>query len=185
MGTTVTPNLSLIKPDAAESIKAALPTFAGWAVQNGANCDIIDGLFRNSIHSYTPVWTGDVTNPTLGAGGLLEGKYIRVGPRMVFNYFRVIMGGAGFNAGSGFYQLTMPPVAVATEFASFNDSNAIGKAYLFDQSTISTCNAFTTMYTVGGNKMFLKKNDGDAWRSSTPITLAQGDIISGYGFYPT
>lgn len=185
MGTTVTSNLALIKPDDAESIKANLPTFTGWAVQNGANCDVIDGLFRNSIHTYVPVWTADVGNPVIGAGGIIEGKYIRVQPRMVFVYFRIVMGAAGFSAGSGLYSLTLPPVAVAAEFATFNDTTAIGKASLFDASTIATCNAFITMFAVAGGKMFFRKNDGDAWRSTTPITLATGDILSGYGMYPT
>jgi hypothetical protein len=184
MGTTVTPNINLIKPDTSESIQANLPTFPGWAVQNGLNCDVVDGLYRKSTHVYTPVWTADVTNPTLGAGGVVEGKLFRIFPRMSFVFFRIIMGGAGFNPGSGFYQISMP-VNVATEFFNINDSTAVGKAYLHDSSTIATCNAFVTMFTVGGNKLFLKKNDGDAWRSSTPITLAQGDIVSGYAMLPT
>src|SRR4051812_18444787 len=115
MGKTITSNLSLIKPDLNESIKQALPTFDGWASENGTNCDTIDSLFRHTTHTYTPVWTTDTgPNPTLGAGGFIEGKYIRLYPKMVIGYIRISVGGAGFAAGTGLYRLT-PPCTLAAE----------------------------------------------------------------------
>jgi hypothetical protein len=184
MGTTVTPNLSLIKPDRNESIKANLPTFAGWAVQQGLNADAIDAVFRNSSHSFTPVWTADVTNPTLGTGGFVQGKWLRLHPRMVLYYYQIFMGTTGFSAGSGFYQLTLP-VAVATEMTTINDSTGIGKAHYFDSDAVATSTAFTAMYNQIGAQMFMKKPDGDAWRSTTPVTPGQSDRLTGYAIYPT
>lgn len=184
MGTTVTPNLGLIKPDIAESIKANLPTFAGWAVQQGLNADAIDAVFRNSAHSFTPTWVADVTNPTLGTGGFIQGKWLRLHPRMVLYYYQISMGTTGFNPGSGFYQISMP-VAVATEMTQINDSTGIGKAHYFDQSAAATSTAFTAMYNQIGANMFMKRPDGDAWRSTTPVVPAQSDSLTGYAIYPT
>ncbi len=186
MGTTVTTNLALIKPDDNESIKSStVPFFAGWAVQNGSNCDVIDGLFRDSNHTWTPVWTTDIaSNPVLGAGGLLEGKYIRLFPRMVLGYFRIFTGGAGFTPGTGLYRLSIP-VAVPTEFATFSDSIPVGKAYLLDADAVATSTNLVVMYDVTNNVLFFRKHDGNAWRENTPITLAQNDRVSGYFMYPT
>lgn len=184
MGTTVTPNLSLIKPDTAESVKAALPTFAGWAVQQGLNADAIDAVFRNSSHSFTPTWLADVTNPTLGAGGFIQGKWLRMHPRMVLYYYQISMGGAGFNPGSGFYTMSLP-VAPAAELVLINDSTGMGKAHYFDASAVATSTAFVAMFNQFSSNMFMKKPDGDAWRSTTPVTPAQNDTLTGYAIYPT
>lgn len=184
MGTTVTANLSLIKPDDDEQIKSG-GGFAGWAVQNGLNCDAIDGLFRHTnTHTWTPTWTADSVNPTLGAGGSTDGKYIRLFPRMVLAYFRIFTGGAGFATGTGLYRISLP-VAVPSEFATHNNALAIGKAYLHDDSAVATSSNMVVLYDIGSNLINFRKHDGNFWRDNTPFTLAQNDRVSGYFMYPT
>lgn len=185
MGKTTTTNLALIKPDTAESIQANLPTFDGWATQNGANCDTIDALFRHtSTHTWTPTWTADTTNPTLGSGGFVSGKYIRLFPKMLIGYIQLFTGGAGFATGSGLYQLT-PPATLAPELALLHNFIPIGKYYLHDNDTVANCTVGQVMYELTGNLLTFKKHDGDSWRSSTPFVPAQNDRMTCYFIYPT
>lgn len=184
MGTTTTQNLSLIKPDALESIKEDLPSFPGWADQNADNCDTLDGLFRVTTHTYTPTWDTSGTNPTLGSGGFVEGKYIRMMPRMVLGFFRIYTGTTGFSAGTGLYRITKP-VAVATELGGFNSEIAVGKASFHDASAVATSSAWTVMYSSSSGLLFLRLPVGDGWTVSSPVALGQGDRISGYFYYPT
>lgn len=184
MGTTVTTNLSLIKPDEVESIKEALPTFPGWHDQNADNCDKLDGLFRKSTHTYSPTWTADTTNPTLGSGGFVEGKYFRIHPCMVFGFIRLFTGGAGFATGSGFYRFSIP-TTLHTEFAGLNVVSAIGKAYLHDDSAVATSTNLVAIYEEATNLISFRKHDGNFWRDNTPFTLAQQDRLSCYFMLPT
>jgi hypothetical protein len=185
MGTTVSSNLSLIKPDLAESIKANLPTFDGWAAQNGANMDKIDSLFRDDVISaYTLNWTATVGNPTLGAGGFTEGKYIRFFPRMVAVFFRIFTGGAGFAVGSGLYRINLP-VAVDPAFASFTHTMPLGKAIYSDNSAILTSSVFTPIYSPSAGFVFFRPSAGGTWDPATPVIPAQNDRLSGYLLYPT
>lgn len=185
MGTTVTTNLGLIKPDGNEYIQEELPTFTGFATQNSDNCDKIDSLFRHTSHSYTPTWTGDSVNPTLGAGGLVEGKYLRLWPRMVFVFFRIFTGGAGFITGSTGYKLSMPPVAIAPELSAMNTEVVLGKAYLHDDSAAATSTLLVVEYEAGGANVINLRRDAGYWTNAAPFALAQQDRVSGYFMYPT
>lgn len=184
MGTTTTTNLALIKPDTDEKIKEELPTFAGWAAQNAINCDKIDGLFRASNTTYSPTWSAVTTPPTLGAGGFVEGKYLRLWPRLVIGYFRIFAGAAGFNAGSGAYTLTLP-ATVPTEFPTLSTSVPIGKAVLLDADVVLSSDLLLPQYIAASGLMQLFIPLGGAWSNTNPITLAQNDRVSGYFMYPT
>lgn len=182
MGITVTSNLALIKPDTSESIQQNLPTFNGWAAQNGANMDVVDGLFRGSTHTYSPIWASS-GSPTLGAGGFVEGKYVRLQPRMVFAYVRIFAGGAGFNPGSGVYFVSLP-VAAAVELNTFTQELPIGRACFFDASAAATCTAFTVGYLNSLSLIFRTPNQ-DVWGATLPVVMAQNDYMSCYFMYPT
>lgn len=183
MGTTTTTNLALIKPDVNESIEQNLPSFPGWTSQYGSNLDTIDALFRASTHTWSPSWTG-TSNPTLGSGGFVEGKYIRLFPRMVIGFFRIFTGGSGFAAGTGGYSLT-PPLAMASELTGFSNELCIGKAAFLDFSATATCGAFNVMYSTVGGTLFLRQSTNDVWTATSPVALAQNDRLSGYFMYPT
>lgn len=184
MGTTVTTNLGLIKPDTSEKIQEDLPTYLGWAAQNESNCDTIDGLFRHTYHNYSPTWTADSGNPTLGAGGFVTGKYARIWPGMVFGYIKIFTGGAGFATGTGLYRITLP-VAIAAELKTFNLEVAVGKSYFLDASSVITSTNMVVMYDPVNDVLFFRKHDGDAWRHNAPVTLAQNDRMTAYFMYPT
>lgn len=185
MGTTVTTNLGLIKPDTAESIKANLPTFAGWAAQESSNMDAIDGLFHDDFGTYTLNWTASSVNPTLGAGGFTEGKWIRVFPRMAFVFFRIFTGGAGFATGTGTYRVNLPFNIDAALIGFDTDSPPLGKAVFFDASAVLTSSVFLPIYSQGVNTAIFRPSSGNVWNDTTPVVPAQNDRISGYFMYPT
>jgi hypothetical protein len=57
--------------------------------------------------TYTPNWTASVTNPTLGTGGVVQGRFRRDGTTLHV-WIRAQAGTAGFAAGSGIYFLSLP-----------------------------------------------------------------------------
>ncbi|HEY0770950.1 MAG TPA: hypothetical protein VGD31_11520, partial [Sphingobacteriaceae bacterium] len=175
MGTTATTNLGLIKPDITEKIQEDLPTYDGWATQNGENCDTIDALFRHTNHTYVPVLTASTVNPTLGAGGFITGKYLRLFPRLVIGEFRIFMGGAGFNPGTGFYQVSLPvPMDVDVD-ATLHNSFPVGKAYLHDDSAVASSTTLVVMYSQAFDTLFFRPTTGAVWNETAPFTLAQND----------
>src|SRR3954464_2000207 len=162
MGTTVTSNLGLIKPDDDESIKAVVsPPSDGWVVQNAANMNVIDALFRASNGTYTLNLTATV-NPTLGTSGFTEGKYTRLWPRMVFVFFRFYMGTAtGFLAGTGSYRINVPFTLDATMIAADpTRSLPIGRALFKDNSAAVTSSVLIPLYDCTNNNVAFGKANG-------------------------
>jgi hypothetical protein len=187
MGIVVTSNISLIKPDKNESIKANMPTFAGWAAQNAANMDTVDSLFRSSTATYSPAWTGSTTNPTLGTSGFVEGKYVRLWPRMVTVYIRIFAGTAGFAGGSGTYNLSLP-FAPDPQFLTAFDSIAVGKAILLSAAATLNCNNMVVLLTNAG--LIYCRFGGNTgvtttWTPTGPVTLTNNDRVSMTFTYPT
>jgi len=185
VGTTVTTNLGLIKPDGSESIKENLPTFDGWASQNEDNMDKIDSLFRDDVvNSYVVNWTASAVNPTLGATGFTEGKYIRFMPRMVAVFFRIFTGGIGFVAGTGLYRINLP-LAVDPAFAAFSHTVPIGKASFNDASAALTSSVFLAIYSPASSLLFFRPSAGGTWDNAVPVAPGQNDRLAGYVLYPT
>jgi len=184
MGTTVTTNLQLIKPDQNESIKQALPTFPGWASQNATNQDKIDSVFRNSSTTYTLNWTGAVSNPAVGSGGFTEGKYVRLFPRLVIVFFRIWLGNSGIVVGSGEYRISAP-FSFDPIFTRFTDTIPIGRAAFFDASAAATCSTFTVNYRSSENVVVMRPPEGGFWAANFPVVPAIQDRWSGYFMYPT
>lgn len=183
MGTTVTSNLGLIKPDDDESIKANMPTFAGWCAQNTVNMDKIDALFRGSINNYTLNLTAASVNPTLGAGSVLEGKYVRLWPRMIIVFFRIYVGGAGFAAGTGTYRINTP-VSTATTLTTANGARPfpVGKSIFHDSSAAATCSAVLVNYDPASDRFVFQLSAGGLL---TNTDVGQDDRFAGYCLYPT
>jgi hypothetical protein len=181
VGTTVSSNIGLIKPDADESIREDLPTFPGWAAQNALNMDKIDSLFRATSHSYTPAWTASTLNPTLGAGGSITGKYIRLWPRMVLANFRIFTGGAGFATGTGSYRISLP-TSVAAELVG---ELPVGKLIFMDASAVLTCSTFLMLFSSATNTLFGRATAATTWSTTGGVVPAQNDRFSGYALYPT
>lgn len=183
MGTTVTTNLALIKPDANESIKVG--PGVGWPAQNTINCDKIDALFRAQTLTWTPTFTASSVNPILGSGGFVEGKYVRLFPRMVFGFFRIDFGTTGANGGTGAYRMSLPPVAIDSALAAFNDSVVVGKAIFQDSSAVLTSDAFLVKYEIANNVFTFPTPSASLWGATNPVAIGQSDKLSGYFMYPT
>lgn len=185
MGTTVTTNLSLIKPDVDEKIQEDLPTFPGWATQNGANMDIVDGLFRKNTTGYGITLTATTVNPTLGSGGFATGSYLRLFPRMVIGFFRINLGGAGFATGTGDYRMNLPvaydPVLKAADGGG--RYQPVGKAIFRDASSVITSSVFQIVYNPIPDVMSFSLAQGDMFAHTFPP--AQNDCLSGWYMYPT
>jgi len=194
MGTTVTTNLALIKPDLNESIKQALPTFPGWAAQETANANKLDGLFRaqgitNAGVGFSAVGGGH----TFGSGGGIFSKVIRIFPRMAINHFQIDMGTTGFAAGTGIYRVTgvggptasVDPAFAANFASGSNQGPAIGIATFYDSSAVATCSVFTVVYDIGNNVFVFRCPDGTLWSATNPVAAGQLDRLSAYCYYPT
>lgn len=184
MGTTVTTNLGLIKPDTSDKIKADLPVFDGWAAQNTVNMNKVDDLFRDDATTYTLNFTASTSNPTLGAGGFTEGKYVRLWPRMVLALFRVYTGVAGFAAGTGNYRVNLPFAMDATLDASDGGRGMpIGKTIFKDNSAVLTSSVFLSLYDPINDCIIFELSQGDIFSNTHP--LGTDDRLSGYFIYPT
>lgn len=183
MGVTVTTNLGLIKPDGSEKIQEDLPTYPGWHDQNADNMDTIDSIFRNNNSTYAMAWGATTTPPTLGAGGFVEGKFVRLYPKMVVVHFRIFCGGVGFLAGTGTYTLTLP-VAVEPELASMI-SVPVGKMIVQDNSSALASDLFGLYADPATSLVTARPANGLTWTNVTPFTPAQNDRFSGYMLYPT
>lgn len=182
MGTTVTSNLGLIKPDTDESIKPDGP-MPGWADQNADNMDTIDALFRASTGTYSVTFTAATTNPTLGTGGFTEGKWVRLFPRMVIVFFRVVAGST-FTAGSGDYRINLPFAMDASLIGSDGGRTLpVGKAIFWDSNNVVASSAFLCLYDPVNNWVEFELSQGDIFASSYP--MAASDRLSGYLMYPT
>jgi hypothetical protein len=57
--------------------------------------------------AYTPALTADTTNPTLGTGSEVTGRYVQLG-KLVIGEARIIFGTSGAAAGSGAYRVSLP-----------------------------------------------------------------------------
>jgi hypothetical protein len=185
MGTTLTTHLSLIMPDADEKIEEDLPTYAGWATQNANNMNTIDSLFRFTTATYTPTVTpiGGGTF-AVGTGGSITGKYMRVGPAMIYGQVIINCGTTGFTAGTSDYRISVP-LAFASALTTLQDTVPVGKGVYYDQSAVATCMALTSFYHVSSGTFTLRTPAGAAVGATSPVTVAQQDRIGFNFLYPT
>lgn len=95
----------------------------GPAGPTGADSDIVGptgatgptGSFAISPWAtYTPTWTGSVTNPVIG-DGILSGRYMNVGAT-IFGEIRIQAGVTGFSRGEGIYRVGLPTAGVVENF---------------------------------------------------------------------
>jgi hypothetical protein len=74
--------------------------------------DMVDAI-EAGWTAYTPVLTATTTNPVLGTGGTIVGKWKRIGKTVLFR-IEITFGSAGVNAGNGTYTITLPTNATRT-----------------------------------------------------------------------
>lgn len=131
--------------------------------------------------SYTPVWTGSVTNPTIGSNGSITGAYCQIG-KTVFLRFAITFG-SNTTYGSGYWRISVPSgVTIA-------GGGLIGSARAFDNgnrgfpvwveyATSTTVQFVYTNTTTSG----LVGAGVDSPYSGGP---ASGDYLDGFMIYET
>lgn len=82
--------------------------------------------FPGAWPTYTPTLTAVTTNPTLGTGSTVSGRYNQIG-KLVVAQTTIIFGSASVGAGSGAYRVALPVAAQAAE-------TILGTGMLYDSS---------------------------------------------------
>lgn len=78
---------------------------------------------------YTPTLTGSSSNPTLGSGNTIQGRYIQIG-KLVECKVQITFGTSGVAAGSGAYYVSLPVNFGASAYSNVR----VGTVLLFDSS---------------------------------------------------
>jgi len=136
---------------------------ANFDTDNSGN---VSNYIHGLAHTYTPTWTGSVSNPDIG-NGILAGKWQRFGRRVSLD-IQVTMG-SGTTFGSGTYTFGLPPGVPAP-----GAGNSIGVARFFDSGTIIR----TGICVVSSTGITCEADSGTGAASNTvPFTWANGDKL--------
>lgn len=134
-----------------------------------------EALYLSGWQPYTPVWTGDSSNPTLG-NGTANGRYARMGNMVVFNAEVTI--GSTTVQGNGAYSLSLPvkpKITAPTQYVQsrVSDSSS-GQAYAGQSGALVET---SVQLLVQGTA------DLDTVTKTAPVTLAVGDALHAWGTY--
>jgi hypothetical protein len=143
--------------DAISTIDDTLATFAGQFPPQTTNGG-------GSWLSYTPTLTASGTNPTLGTGSTVAGKYQQDG-KTVFGWAKIVFGTTGMAAGTGAYKVSLPSTVLDV-------ATAIGSGFLVDVSAYR----FTPVSIIGTGSM-VWAGTSDVVTNASPWTWAASDEI--------
>lgn len=180
MGITTTQQLDLIKPDRLEPI-------GNWPFQNLINCMLLDNKVKVTSHTYTPVLTATVTNPTIAPGGSLIGKYLRFSNNWILTYGQYQFDPAGGNSrGDGEYLMSLPVLADSAIYESaaldtvgsfvWRDIDAAVTNQRLGSVDLSPPDLQTVRFIYG-------VGSGDTIAHDQPVLQFAGDSLSFYCFY--
>jgi hypothetical protein len=173
-GTTVTGLTALVANDVVEIFSAVARSVADVYTQTQS-----DARFASQTNfpagvwtSYTPTLTAFTTNPTLGSGGGVSGRYIKLG-KTVIGQASIIFGSSGVNAGAGTYYISLP-INRPT-----NNEFALGSAVMRDASSSYIGQNGTVQGTGAGADKAVIVYGGSAFSASAtgPWTWAASDQI--------
>jgi hypothetical protein len=125
--------------------------------------------------SYTPVWSSTGTQPSVGTGATVDGKYLQVGSR-VYVRARIILGSSP-SAGSGVYRFSLPVTPKLDSILPFT---------FFDQSASAgyTCVCrITSAATTGDNMRIYVAGQASSLGAAVPAAPAAGDVFILSGVY--
>ncbi len=123
--------------------------------------------------SWTPVLTATTTNPTLGTGSSVAGKYLKVG-KLVTAQFSITFGTSGVNAGNGIYRVSLP--VTATIFTGSFDTVGIGNLFdssagaLYTMTPVMISTTFFELYYTGTSVYYAQNSSPMTWAASDKIT---------------
>ena len=158
-----------------------------WVVGEVVSAALMNQEIRDQFNtffgawtSYTPTFGSTGTAPAVG-NGTLTGQYMKIGRSVLMSVVFTI--GSTTTFGSGNLNFTLPAtVSAAAAGAVLNTSCSrtgtqnfiVGAAPLSNNGTTTSTMWFASTSTSG---------DWDAWTTSTPWTLAAGDVVRVWGTY--
>ena len=83
-------------------------TDTGFGRQWRTSSSLWEVIWQTLTKSYTPILTAATTNPTLGSGSVVSGRYVIDAGRRCTYWGQVQFGTSGVNAGSGQYFISLP-----------------------------------------------------------------------------
>lgn len=188
MTTSITPNLGLIKPNTDEPIPNFFREVSTDNGQNAANLNALDAILHHLNGTYTPTWTAQTTNPTLGNGSI-SGKYWRLWPNLVVAHVRLVFGSTT-TVGSGGYRFSLP-FAIHGSYPAPSDADLTslipcGKAVIDDVSSADT--SCTGVVVLGGSShanIWSEQAGNSLVQHDNPVAWATGDEILFQAVYMT
>lgn len=146
-----------------------------WAVPPGVGGG---GSVPTAWTTYTPSWTGSTSNPTLGTGGEIKGRYRRFGYNVEGRIELRIGTSAG--AGGGLYYLSLP-AGVTPAVPITGVSYAVGAGWIYSgtraiPATLCVDSGDLTKFrvVVGATATV----DGSVWASSNFTLTASGNLAT-------
>ena len=118
--------------------------------------------------TYTPALTASTTNPTLGTGSSVSGRYGQVN-KIVCGQGQINFGTSGVGAGSGFYFVSLPITAQSS-------GKVIGQFQFYDSSAGAVYVGTLISDTTTRSLMYYN-NPSSVATNSAPFTWAAGDFI--------
>ena len=118
--------------------------------------------------TYTPALTASTTNPTLGTGSSVSGRYGQVN-KIVCGQGQINFGTAGVAAGSGLYFVSLPIQAQSS-------GKVIGQFQFYDSSAFAVYIGTLISDTVFRSLMYYN-NPASVTSNAAPFTWAANDFI--------
>lgn len=144
--------------------------------------------------SYTPALTATTTDPTLGTGSTVLGRYSVDYTGWVRGQINIAFGSSGTSAGSGTYLLSLPTaIDTLASSTSFAGADVIGWGAVRDNSSVTTgsrmviaCRNSASGGTGGVGLVTLAALDGTngAVSSAAPFAWGASDSITLQFAYP-
>lgn len=144
----------------------------------------VGGAVPTAWADYTPTWTGASSNPSLGSGGVIKGRYRRFGYN-VEGRIELVQGSGG-SAGSGIYYFSLPPSCTpATPITGV--SYAVGAGWIYSGSTITTANlAIENGSPPVKFRVIHAGSTGNVWNaSSLPLTGSDNLVTFTFSYETT
>jgi hypothetical protein len=143
-----------------------------------AEAQIRDEALPSAV-AFTPTLTASVTDPTLGTGGTITGRYIKLG-KLVMCWVEINFGTSGTNAGSGTYRVSLP-VAASSAMAvaeQLYKGDVVGSGGCRDDSTATGSRQLAVqMNTVNNVILTIADGTNSIVTSAIPFAWAASDTI--------
>lgn len=118
--------------------------------------------------TYNPALTASTTNPTLGTGSTVSGRYGQVN-KIVCGQGQINFGTSGVSGGSGFYYVSLPITAQSS-------GKVIGQIQFYDASSVAVYTGTLITDTTTRALMYVG-NPASPTSNTAPFIWAASDFI--------